>query len=329
MKSTHFRPVFLALPLLAFLWCGCEKEITVDLPAVEAKVVIDGSIELGRPPIILLSKSQGYFDPVDLTSLEDLYIKGAVCSLTDGTTTATLDELCVADLPEELLDDVAALLGFSAEVLVQLDLCAYTLVSASDLWGQEGKTYSLTVDYQDHHLTAQTKLNAPVALDATWFELSGNSDSLGFLHAQITDPDTIGNAYRWYAQRLNNYEPWAEQAGQQKDGSMIAPLGSVADDEFFNGLTFEFAYFRGTVAASSKEDDYNEERGYFKVGDTVAVRGCSIDYAAFLHVYAFESQIANQGSPFAIPANIPTNVEGGLGAFIGYSVYNDTIICQP
>lgn len=329
MKTQRIRPLLLAIPFAACLFMGCEKEITVDLPDVVSKVVIDGSIEPGSPPVILLSKSQGYFDPVDLTSLEDIYIKGATCTLSNGTTTAELDELCVADLPEELLGDVAELLGFPVEVLLQLDLCAYTAVSNTDIWGEEGKDYTLTVDFEEHHLTAHTKINPVVALDSTWFSLSGNSDSLGFLHAQISDPDTIGNAYRWYAQRINAYEPWAEQTGEQKDGSMIAPLGSVADDEFFNGFTFEFAYFRGIEAASQKDDDFNAERGFYKVGDTVAVRGCVIDYDAFLHLYAFESQIANQGSPFAIPANIPTNVEGGLGAFIGYGVYNDTIICLP
>ena len=110
---------------------------------------------------------------------------------------------------------------------------------------------------------------------------------------------------------------------------MIAPLGSVADDEFFNGLTFEFAYFRGTSLNSQKEDDLNEERGYYKIGDTVAVRGCVIDYDAFLYLYALESQVANSGSPFSVPNNIPSTVEGGLGAFIGYGVFNDTIYCQP
>lgn len=326
-RQTLFATALVLLTCLAFL--GCEKEITVDLPTVEEKVVIEGTIEPGQPPVILLSTSQGYFEPTDLTSLESLYLKGATCALSNGTTTVELDEICASELPEDLLEEVAGILGFPPEVLAEVDLCVYTSPFNTDIWGEEGVSYELTVEYEDHYLTASTKINEVVPLDSTWFELAGNSDSLGFLHAMLSDPDTIGNAYRWFAQRLNQYEPWSENAGQIKDAGMIAPLGSVGDDEFFNGLSFEFAYFRGVSLGSDKEDDFNQERGFYKVGDTVAVRGCVIDYDAFLHIYAVESQVANSGSPFAVPANIPTNVQGGLGAFVGYGIFNDTIICQP
>lgn len=329
MKKPSLTPFILCLAALALFAVSCEKEIDVDLPDVVSRTVVEGTIEPGLPPVVLLSRSQGYFDPTDLTTLEDLYITGATCEVSNGSTTVTLDEVCAADLPEELLEQVADILGFSPEVLSAVNICAYTSLFNTDIWGEEGKTYTLNIDVEGEQLSSTTKINQVVELDSTWFELSGNSDSLGFLHAIITDPDTTGNAYRWFAQRLNRYPDWSEHAGEVKDASMIAPLGSVALDEFFNGLNFEFAYFRGTTTGEPKTDDLNEEAGFYKVGDTVAVRGCVIDFAAYNFIYAFETQAANQGSPFAVPSNLPSNVEGGLGAFIGYGVFNDTIICAP
>lgn len=329
MKKPFIPVVYSFCILLAFPIVGCEKEITVGLPSVDARVVVEGTIEQDQPPIVLLSSSQGYFEPTDLSSLENFYLGGATVVCSNGEVTDTLDEICTSTLPPELLDQVADILGFPSELLAEIDICAYTALTNLSLWGEAGKTYSLNISYEEHELSTQTKINDLVSLDSTWFEIAGNSDSLGFLHAMITDPDTIGNAYRWYAQRINTYPEWSENAGEIKDARPIAPIGSVTDDEFFNGLSFEFAYYRGTEANMLREDDLNEEAGFYKVGDTVAVRGCTIDYDAFLFITALETQTANQGSPFAVPGNLPSNVDGGLGAFIGYGVFNDTIICQP
>jgi len=106
-------------------------------------------------------------------------------------------------------------------------------------------------------------------------------------------------------------------------------LGSVTDDVFFNGLTFEFGYYRGTIPNTTAFDDWNIERGFFKRGDTVAVRGCSIDRNAYKFLYSLETMVSNQGSPFSLPANLESNVRGGgLGAFIGYAAVYDTVFCQ-
>ena len=73
--------------------------------------------------------------------------------------------------------------------------------------------------------------------------------------------------------------------------------------------------------------DLNDERSFFKVGDTVAIRGCTIDRAAFKFIRSLEAQVGNQGSPFAVPFNLESNLTGGLGAFIGYGAVYDTVVC--
>ncbi|MBL7943254.1 MAG: DUF4249 family protein [Flavobacteriales bacterium] len=318
---------------------GCEKEITVDLPEVEPRIVVEGFIEQGQPPIVFLTWSQGYFDPVDLSSLSEYYISGATVNVSNGTSTVELDEICTSELPEEILDVVAEMLGFSPEDLLAFDICAYTSLN-EEIWGETGKEYTLTVDYNDEHLHSTTKINELVYIDSLWFDVISPdpTDSLGFIFGVLTDPDTAGNAYRWFAKRISHYPMWENNltqgiyepdlGGQQEDGNYIAPLGSVFDDEFFNGLSFEFGYYRDAVLNSNKRDDNDIERGYFKIGDTVAVRGCVIDRGIFNFLSELEEQQGSQGSPFAVPFNLSTNVEGGLGAWIGYGAVYDTVICQ-
>jgi hypothetical protein len=309
---------------------GCEKEITVDLPVAEAKIVVEGTIYNDQPPVLFLSWSQGYFEPTSISDIGNLYIgdPAVQASIAVDGTVYPLILICVADLPEALQLEAAAALGVALETLVALDLCAYT---SPTLIGMPGKQYRLEIAYQGQQLTCDTKIPELVALDSVWFDVISTlpDDSLGFLFANVTDPDTLGNCYRWFAKRINHYPAnFPDYANQQKDMNFIAPIGSTTDDQFFNGLSFQFAYYRGKSPNSVKEDDLNGERGFYKRGDTVVVRGACIDRRAFQFISNMEEQTANQGSPFAVPFNLPTTVVGGLGAFIGYAASYDTVICQ-
>lgn len=315
---------------VSFLWLlsSCEKEITVDLPDPEIKIVVEGSIEQGQPPVVFLSRSQGYFEPTDLNAIEANFVRGATVIVSNGSVTDTLLEICTSELPEELLPLISELTGFSTEQLQSIDICGYTSFNQA-IYGEPGKTYNLSVLAEGKSLSSRTKINHLVELDSVWFQISGNTDSLGFAYARLLDPDTLGNAYRWFAKRINHYPEWSEHAGEQKDSRFIAPIGSTYDDRFFNGLEFEFAYYRGAEFNSGKEDDNNEERGFFKVGDTIVVRGCVIDRGVYDFVSSMESQVSSNGSPFASPANVISNIEGGLGVWAGYGAIYDTIICLP
>jgi hypothetical protein len=318
---------------LVLVLVGCEKDITVDLPQAETKIVVQGSIEPGQPPIVILSYSAGYFDPADLNALTNSYVRDAQVRMVHGADTIPLEMFCIADMSLEQLLQASQTLGLPPEAVLGLGVCIYTSLSPQAL-GFAGETYSLIVDKDAHHLQAVTKVNFPVPLDSLWFASpSGNPlDSLGFIYGNMTDPDSLGNAYRWSAKRISHYPPWITRdtylIGQQKDFTFISPIPSVYDDEFFNGFSFDFAYYRGAMPFSEKFDDRREERGFFKRGDTVIVRGSSIDMNVYKFYKSYEDQLANQGSPFASPSNVKSNVEGGLGVWAGYGAYYDTLVCQ-
>lgn len=283
---------------IAALFISCERNIDLELDDPEPKIVVDGYVESGLPPYIFLSQSSGYFDPVNAGTIVNNAITGAEVFLDDGTDTIRLSEITVN--------------GFSISgVYTALD--SVSLIPL--MTGEPGKTYHLRIYTQDGRFAESVaKLHFPIACDSLWFRLNDGSDSLGLAFARLNDPDTPGNCYRWFAKRMN------------KDASFIPPLGSVFEDRFINGLEFDFAFGRGQIRNSEAVDDNNEETGLFKSGDTIIVRFTSVDRGVFEFWRDAETQLANSGSPFAVPSNIKSNIKGGTGLFATYSSVYDTII---
>lgn len=322
------RPIVRPAPALLFALAllGCEKDITVDLPTTEPRIVVEGTIETGQPPVVILTRTQGFFEPTSVASIANAFVSEATVTVFDGSTTHVLDRLCSSLIPDSLLDEAAATTGIDADLLANANICVWTKLDGT-LLGVNGRSYRLEVDADGNTLRSTTTIPEPIGADSLWFRLAEqrpNDDTLGFVWARISDPDTIGNHYRWLAQRIN-----AGPDGQPKDRSYVAPFFSVYEDRFVNGLTFDFAFSRGALPFSDAEDDENEERGFFKVGDTVAVKFANIGRAEYLFYNSFQNNAATQGDVFSTPANVISNIEGGLGVWAGYGVVLDTMICAP
>ncbi len=310
----HFSTFSVVLFLSALALWGCETPIEVSIPNAEPLLVVEGRIETGLPPIVLLSRSQDYFAPVDAALLGSLYEGGGEVVLTVDGEEFVLDELCAGDLGPEELMLASGLLGLPVEVLMLSNLCAYV---SFGITGQEGSTYELMAVLDGDTARAVSKLNPVVALDSLWFEVPGNTDSLGFIYTDFTDPDSLGNAYRWSAMRIG------------KDPGLLYPTISTVEDVLFNGLTFEFSQFRPVTAADFEDDANPDEIGFYKTGDTVIVRWDHIDRGVYEAISSMEEQLQAQGSPFANPADVRSNIEGGIGLWVAYSPFVDTVICIP
>jgi hypothetical protein len=197
----------------------------------------------------------------------------------------------------------------------------YTTINPSS-FGQSGKTYSLDISVNGKTLTASTQILPAIPLDTLWFsheKVNAVGDSLGFIWAHLSDPVNEHNAYRWLAKRNG------------KDYAFIPPPGSATDDKYYNGQSFDFAYNRGIAQNSQAPDDHNEERGYFKSGDTVVVKFCTIDHAAYSFYRSLDLVLNNNGNPFASPSSVESNVfpkGDALGIWCGYGVSTHTVVCK-
>lgn len=315
--------IYILTASLLLLVTSCEKEIDIDLPQAEEKLIVEGKIEIDAFPYIILSKSTGYFDPTDEQSVADSYVSDATITISDGTVTNTMTKICSGTLTNAQKDQLSIALGVPRGILNSFNICGFLDLTMT---GEAGKTYSISIDYKGEEYSGSTTIPNPVPLDSTWFEVFGDRDSLGFLYANLTEPGATRDQYRWYARRINKYT-FGANVGEVKDNDFLPPTSSVFDDEFVNGTSFEFGYNR--ARGTNKADDQQPERSFYKVGDTVIVKFCSIDKNVYNFIDKAEEQIASNGSPFAAPVNIVSNISNGaLGLWAGYGQYYDTIICN-
>ncbi|PWT95162.1 MAG: hypothetical protein C5B52_18435, partial [Bacteroidetes bacterium] len=84
----------LLLPTL-FVFFSCEKNINIDLQTQTPKMVVEATIENGKPPLVLLSTSLDFYSEITPEILESSFVHGAHVEIGDGTKTFTLSEYTV------------------------------------------------------------------------------------------------------------------------------------------------------------------------------------------------------------------------------------------
>jgi hypothetical protein len=278
--------------LALFLLPSCEREIEIKLPDAGNQIVVEGTIEQGLNPIILITRSRNFFDkfPSDFaTFLSEFIIQDAEVTISDGFTTVPCN--FVADF-------------------TQYPFFYYTTTS---MVGQIGRNYSITIKVGDKVATASSFLRPPIKFDSIYWRpniFNINEDSLGFIFTRLTDPDTIGNCYRLFFKSPGNVT--------------FAPVnGSAFDDRFFNGTTFEF--FNGRpdqpFVSDTVEGDF-----FYKLGDTVYVKLAHIGRTECNFYRTLENSAGSNGNPFATPIMVQSNIKGALGVFCALGASYDTLI---
>ena len=317
MRNNKFLLVF----IFAITLFSCEKEIEITLPEAERKLVVEGNIEQGQPPFLMLTKTQGFFDPTDLNSIQNSFVHGATVTVSNGTNTVQLTELCTSQLPDSLKPAVAELIGVSLDAIVNFDFCLYSTLDPT-IFGEIGKTYDLTINFEGKTYGASTKIEIPVPLDLTYWKPDGSNTNYGYSWATLSDPVGQYDAYMWEVKRINQ-----DVNGDPLDANFQKPFSPVFDDEFFDGLTFDFFFDNPSAYGDTIPEDAH---GLFTLGDTLVIKFSKIDKAVFEFLEKKEVQLVTAGNPFATPTNIPNNLSGGaLGIWAGFSPVFDTLVCVP
>lgn len=311
------------LAVVALVLAGCTKEIDVNLPDNTQQVVVEGTIENGVPPIIILTKSQPFFSAIDLNDLNNYFIKGAYVKVTssDGQETELM-EFCLQNLnlPPEQAQVLLSALGFTQVDSAQIpNVCVYTVpdivnyfVSGTcSFMGKERTAYNLLVkapplsgSSDSITVTSTTVIPTAIGIDSLGFKQHPNEDyrdSLIACYAYFTVPDTFGNFVRYWTKR--NSEPFYKPLSQ-----------SVFDDKLFVGLSIGLPLERGQP--EQQDFDINTYT-YFRKGDTITLKWSNIDSRTFDFFYTLENDGGD--SPFSSPVRIKTNINNGLGVWAGYA----------
>lgn len=284
------------------LLSACEKEVKVNITAGKPKLVVEGAIETGLPPYVILTNSIGYFSKIDMGTLENSFVHGAVVKVSDGITTIQLKEY-------EL--DTGNNHKFSIYTVDTNDLPSLSFL------GVVGKTYTLDIRHNGQQYHAVTSLPKPTPVDAIWYDSlrtpPADMPDARFLYIRFTDPDTPGNCIRYFTRRNSNE-------------LFYSSFNSVYDDEIVNGTSFDLNLPRGYD--KSKEPDIDSLQ-YFFVGDTATVKWCTIDKKVFDFWRSFEIATTTVGNPFASPIRVSSNVSNGaLGVWAGYSSTFSTVVIR-
>lgn len=194
--------------LIIFFICSCEKQPLKNREGYSPKFVVEGWIEEGEYPYVMLSHNLPFFTAVDSAQLSEVVIRWAKVSVSDGAKT---------------------------EILTGMKDNRYFPpygYRGSEIKGEAGKSYTLKIEYADHVLTAETTIPQKAKLDAIWFtpKEQGLEQQL---NVKFSDDINETNFYRLFTRG-------------QEDKIFYPTLLSVQTDKYFNGKQFSLQVNRGS-----------------------------------------------------------------------------------
>ena len=300
---------------MLLLFSSCEQDLTLLLPEGEEKLVVEGHIEQGAPPIVVLTRSVPVFSDLTLEALEQSFVHDAQVTVTSNGQNYVLKEVASPAFSDEIVRVVSLQFGIPAEQLRRNSGFLFYVYTTDELQGEIGQSYGLRISHSGRVLTSSTTIPQLNPLDSLWSVPHPNpkKDSLRVLYYSYTDPDTLGNSIRYFTKR--NSEPF-----------FPGLFTSVFNDEIVNGRNISFPLDRGEPKGQA---DLNEELySYFGIGDTVIVRWAAIDLPHYRFWYSLENEQNSNGSPIGTPNITQTNIKGGLGIWGGYGVTYHSIIIK-
>lgn len=283
--------------LLFFVFVGfisCEKDIDLNLDKTPNQLVIDASIENGRPPVVILSKSLNYFNKINKDSLAASFVHNADVKINNGVKMFKLTE-----------DSIKNTDGFT--------FYYYTTKPGPDLLlGAIKSSYSLKINVNGTSYDASTTIpDFATKIDSTWWEeIPGLKDSNNIrILSKLTDAKGLGDYIRYFT-KVNN-------------ANFFPGLNSVSADELYDGLSFTTFFDKGV----DRNNQINRTNTNFNKGDTVVLKLCNIDKVNFDFWRTLDFGFQSNGNPFSSPVKILSNIQGnGFGYFGGYAAQYKTVI---
>lgn len=282
MKAIHF-----IITITVFVFYSCI-EYDYDFDAYEEKVVVDGWIENGKFPKVLLTKSAGYFSEIDSASIRAYVLTQARVEVSDGK---------------------------NSEVLTlkpNYDYFPPFVYEGSKIKGEAGKTYHLKVNYNKKEITAKTTIPAPAIIEECYFKLDDGYDSLGFIWVSFTDNPLTRNYYRTLTKV------------KSKDRKFIASYIPNFKDDYFNGETIEMSIYQGNTSSLNKHDQIYYKIGDTIQLKLTTIDKASFDFWNTFQREIFNAgnPFASTNS------RVISNINNGLGVWCGYGSSYQQIIAK-
>ena len=296
---------------------SCRKEISLDFPPVLEKLVVEGAIEPGFPPYIILTRNQGYFETIDNSTYTSLFVQNA--------------EIMVMKIEDNNIID-------SVQLFQEIDtIPIYTNLNCPTDFSKEGYRYDLKIKWNEKLITSTTTIPYSTPLDSIWVEETEDTQDNKYkceINARYTDPDSTGNNILIKSKRVDHWKlkdtlTTPPTLINENDNSLL--LVDCASDVLINGESFETYFPRpseqgGFPGGSYRTFKYKQYKDTTTIGpdsllipeDLVLIKFCQVDLAAMQFWRGVVRNSTSGGNPFSEPMNLTTNINGGLGCWTGY-----------
>lgn len=268
---------------------GCEREVQIVPSDLESQVVVEATIESGQPPLVVLTRSLGYFNQLSVQQLAGSFIRGARVTVSDGRQKVQLREF-------------SRPVGNDSIYFYTVD----PLSSPRPFVGALNTSYALEISTSGKLITASTTIpDIARRLDSLWWmPVEGREDSgLVALFSRVTDPRGFGNYIRYYT--------------SVNDSAWLPGPNSVFDDKLVDGTTYDVQLFRGFNRNIPPD---RNSFGFFRKGEVVDVKLSNIDKTTYDFWRTWEQNQGNVGNPFGVPVKVLGNLSNGaIGYFGGYA----------
>lgn len=313
--------------LLCFI--SCEEEIFIDFSSESIKIVVEGGIEEGMPPYVILTKTQGYFANIDTNTYNNLFITDAEVIVWTTFEDGTTDSIILEKIPEYPFPIYTHLPYWNS-----LQNYPYAIEDPFfKNWSKANRTYNLIVKWNNNEITSQTTIPNPTPLDCLWVEKNEFTDRNDRfdVRAIYNDPIDEQNNILIKNRRI---EHWGidsllenPQIIDKKDP--LLDLIDAGSDVLINGEQFE-TYFprkgRGNIPTATWRGErwktfYNDDEILDSIevpNDVALIKFCQIDEPSLKFWRSIVRQFGSNGNPFQEPLNIVSNINGGYGGWTGY-----------
>ena len=285
---------YLIIVLLCLLVGSCEKDITIQLDPSMSRLVVDATIENGRPPMVFLSKSLDYFSKIDPAVLSSSFVRNAKVRISDGSTDVLLKE-----------DSIKNISGTK--------IFFYTTSGPSlSFLGKLKSSYSIAIETEGKVYNATTTIpETNRRIDSLWWEKVPSAKDSNRVRVVIRATDKPG---------LGDYIRFFTKVGQQP---FLPGFNSVFDDQIIDGQQYTVPVDKGF----DKNTQFSDSTSFFKRGDTVVIKLCNIDKQTYDFWRTSEFNFQSVGNPFSSPIRILSNISNdALGYFGGYGCQYRTLI---
>ncbi|MBO5084881.1 MAG: DUF4249 family protein [Bacteroidaceae bacterium] len=265
------------------LLVACQE----DFQASPEEIVVEGWIESGGAPVVMLTKTFTVTTSDEVDEDESIVLPWGKVMVSDGTESVIL----TGDYDDRYFPPY--------------------IYSTSRMKGVPGRTYYLTVEYGERVLTAHTTIPMPDSLEALTVSPCLEADSMYQITAYYDD-DPMRKDYYMFLTRIFNRET-----------RYYPSFLGVMDDERLDNHNQQVVQ-PGIHTLTSYKNTY---RPYFHENDSVLIKFAKIDKTTYGIHKAYNEMVALSSNPlFASDISMPTNIQGGQGFWCGYGVTKYSVV---